>query len=141
MATQTLEKDLMQLEHRFWDAIRDGDTNAVSKMTDDTTFVAGAQGVAGIDPKKMAELMDTANWELHSYKMEDPHVQTIGKDVALVAYKVTEDITIDGEKLTLVAYDTSVWRRRDGDWVCSMHTESPEGDPFARDKRKTSKAS
>jgi hypothetical protein len=29
----------------------------------------------------------------------------------------------------------STWVRRNGGWVCALHTESILGDPFGRDKR------
>jgi hypothetical protein len=54
--------------------------------------------------------------------------------VALVGYKVHEDLTVDGKSVSLDAADTSTWVRRDGRWVCALHTESLLGDPFGRDR-------
>jgi hypothetical protein len=39
---------------------------------------------------------------------------------------------VDGEKVKLDAFDSSVWMRRDGEWVCVVHTESLAGDAFGR---------
>jgi hypothetical protein len=36
--------------------------------------------------------------------------------------------------LTLEAADSSTWVRRDGKWLCAVHTEALKGDPFGRDK-------
>jgi hypothetical protein len=44
-------------------------------------------------------------------------------------------VSVEGAPISLTAFDTSVWRRRDGQWSCVLHTESLEGDPFGRDKR------
>ena len=56
-------------------------------------------------------------------------------DVGVVAYKVKEHLTVDGQPLTLEAADSSTWVRRDGEWVCALHTEAIAGDPFGRDKQ------
>ena len=53
-------------------------------------------------------------------------------DVAVVAYKVKEELVVDGEPLSLEAFESSVWIRRDGKWTCGLHTESIAGDPFGR---------
>ena len=59
---------------------------------------------------------------------------TSGQDVALVAYKVHEELTVEGELLTLESAESSVWVRREGGWRCAMHSESILGDPFGRDR-------
>ena len=58
-------------------------------------------------------------------------------DVAIVAYKVRERLVVDGNPVTLDAADASTWIRRNGHWVCALHTESILGDPFGRDRRAT----
>jgi hypothetical protein len=60
------------------------------------------------------------------------HVRAIADGVALIAYKVNEEMIIDGEPTTLEAFDSSVWVRRDGGWVCAAHTETLAGDPYGR---------
>jgi hypothetical protein len=59
----------------------------------------------------------------------------LGDDVAIVAYKVKEDMTVEGKPLQLEAADTSTWVRKDGRWLCALHTEALTGDPFGRDRR------
>jgi hypothetical protein len=60
------------------------------------------------------------------------HVRTIADGVALIDYKVSEEMIVDGKPTTLEAFDSSVWVRRDGGWVCAAQTESLGGDPSAR---------
>ena len=36
--------------------------------------------------------------------------------------------------MALDAADSSTWVRRDGRWLCAMHTEAIAGDPFGRDR-------
>src|SRR5690349_15586352 len=134
MATKTLDKELIEREKAFWDSMKDMDAEGAVAMTDRQCIVVGAQGVSEIDPKTMGDLIKSATWKLHRYTFDEKsmHVRMIGDSVALVAYKVSEELTIDGEKLTLDAYDSSVWVRQGNNWVCAMHTESPAGDPFGR---------
>jgi hypothetical protein len=61
--------------------------------------------------------------------------RAVTDDVAVVAYKVREQMTVDGKPLTLEAADASTWVRRDGRWLCALHTESIAGDAFGRDRQ------
>ncbi len=56
-------------------------------------------------------------------------------DVAIVAYKVRESLTVAGKSMMLEAAAASTWIRNDGRWVCVLHTESIAGDPFGRDRQ------
>jgi ketosteroid isomerase-like protein len=136
--TTSNTQEVLQHERRFWDAMRDKDAITASKMTADSCLVVGAQGVSAIDPETMARLTREGDWELERYTFDDEtaQVQFLTDDIALVAYKVNEKLTVDGKPLNLDANDASVWVRRNGDWLCAMHTESLAGDPFGRDRAK-----
>jgi hypothetical protein len=54
--------------------------------------------------------------------------------VAVLVYNVHEELTVDGKPVTIDAADASTWVRRNGRWVCALHTESLKGDPFGRDR-------
>ena len=135
--TQPKTQDLLEQERNFWNAMRDKDARAAAQMTDDGCIIVGAQGVSSIDPKTMEKLTREGQWELEHYRVDErtAQVRFIHDDVAIVAYKVNERVAIDGETLNLDANDSSVWVRRDGRWLCAMHTESVAGDPFGRDRR------
>jgi len=62
--------------------------------------------------------------------------RSLSDDVAVIAYKVHEKVTVEGKTLAFEAADCSTWVRRDGRWVCAVHTESLAGDPFGRDRKK-----
>ncbi|MND03478.1 hypothetical protein D3C83_233120 [compost metagenome] len=55
-------------------------------------------------------------------------------DVAVVAYKAHEKLTVEGKPVTLDVTDSSTWIKRDNRWVCALHSESILGDPFGRDR-------
>jgi hypothetical protein len=42
---------------------------------------------------------------------------------------------VEGKPATLEAYDASMWTRKDGHWLCTLHTESIAGDSFGRDRK------
>jgi ketosteroid isomerase-like protein len=124
------EADILSLEKKFWDAIQAKDAEAASAMMGDRCIVAGAQGVAGIDKATFARMTREGKWTLHDYELRDVTVVSPGPDIAVIGYKVSEKITMDGKEMMLEAADTSVWCRQDGKWLCFLHTESVLGDPF-----------
>ena len=129
-------KELLERERKFWNAIQEKDDKATARMTDDNCIVVGAQGVSAIDSATMGKLTREGEWEIERYAFDEKSTQVrfIADDIALVAYKVSEEIIVDGKTLTFDANDSSVWVKREGEWLCAMHTESLAGDPYGRDK-------
>jgi uncharacterized protein (TIGR02246 family) len=135
MPTQDAEKELVQLEKQYWQAMKEKNVEAAMRMTDDPCIVTGAQGVASIGRDAFKGMMTDASWSLHDYDVSDVQVRMLSDDVAIVAYKVTEDLTVEGKPVKLEAADSSTWVRRNGRWVCALHTEAIVGDPFGRDRQ------
>jgi len=131
----TNDQEIIDLENQFWSAIRDGDADAASGMVYDTCLVTGAQGNSAIDPKMFAKLMEDPKWTLHEFSFEKENVVFLNDDTAVIAYTVTEKLTVEGKPMTLKAADASTWVRRNDRWLCALHTESVLGDPYGRDKR------
>jgi hypothetical protein len=131
----THEQEIIEVETQFWNAIRDGNADAASNMVNDTCLITGAQGNSAIDPKIFAKLMHDPKWTLHEFSFEKPIVAFLDDDTAVIAYTVTERLTVEGKPLTLKAADASTWVRRNGRWLCALHTESVLGDPYGRDRR------
>ena len=136
MTTDT-RSEILDLEKRFWDAMRRKDGYTASQMSSDDCVIVGAQGVSAIDRNMMSKLTVEGDWTIENYEINEPSVQVrkLDESTALIAYKVTEQLRVGPETVTLEASDSSVWRRENGDWVCVLHTESPAGDPFGRDRR------
>jgi ketosteroid isomerase-like protein len=138
MTTTTMEKELLAVEREYWDAIKEKDIDTVVRLTADKAVVVGAQGITELDKDTLSGMMMEQPWELKKYALDkDMHVLPLGKDIAMIAYKVKEDMTVEGKLTTLEAHDASVWLKQDGKWVCALHTESLAGDPFGRDKSKS----
>ena len=136
MVTQTKTRELVSLEKQFWDAMKLKDGHTASRLTADDCVVVGAQGVSAVDRETMRKLTEEGQWTLEHYEFDDKtmQVQLLEDAVAILAYKVRERLTVEGQPLTFEANDSSVWVKRNGGWVCAMHTESISGDPFGRDK-------
>lgn len=134
MMMELITRELVELERQFWQALKDKDTNAAVRLTDEPCIVTGAQGVESIDHNTFRGMMEGANWVLEDFSFENTTARLLSDDVAIVAYKVKEKLLVDGKPLTLEAADTSTWIRRDGQWRCAMHTEAIAGDPFGRDR-------
>jgi limonene-1,2-epoxide hydrolase len=134
MTADTIATELIGLERRFWQAMVDRDVDAALALTADPCIVTGAQGVAKIDSRSFARMMETGQWELKSFEFDRIEVERLSDDVAVVGYKVREELLVEGKPLTMEAADASTWVRRDGRWLCALHTESLLGDPFGRDR-------
>jgi uncharacterized protein (TIGR02246 family) len=127
--------DLVRLETRFWQAMVDKDPDAALKLVNDPCIVTGAQGVARIGKDKFAQLMKGGEWTLHKFELSDVEVQQLTDDVAVIGYKVREELTVGGDKVVMEAADASTWVKANGGWLCAMHTESLIGDPYGRDRK------
>lgn len=127
-----IARELVRLEKRYWLALQDRDKETAVSLSDDPCLVVGAQGVGEIDNRAMADMVEGASYDLDHFEFDNVTVRPLTDDVAIVAYKVSEELVVDGKPVNLEAYDSSVWIRRDGKWLCSLHTESIAGDPFGR---------
>ena len=137
MDTEAIKAEVLNCERQYWQAIKNQDTEATRRMTDFPCIVAGAQGVAAMDEKTFGSMMNSTEWKLKSFEMGETQVRLLSDDVAIVAYKVQEDMTVEGKPVTLDAADASVWIKRNGEWRCALHTESVSGDPYGRDRQAT----
>jgi hypothetical protein len=136
MSDAARRNEVLEVERKFWNAMKAKDAAAAGDMTDDGCVIVGAQGVSAIDRATMAKLTREGKWELQQFAFDDPKTQVrfLTDDVAIVAYTVKERVVVDGDTLPIEANDSSVWVKRDGQWRCALHTESLAGDPFGRDK-------
>jgi uncharacterized protein (TIGR02246 family) len=135
MTNTALGKELLDLEKQYWQAIQEKDADAAMRLTDEECIVTGAQGVGKMNRQNLSQMLKDAPYTLNAFELKDPEVRQLRDDVAILAYKVHEELTVDGKPVKLDAADASTWVRRDGRWLCALHTESLTGDPFGRDRR------
>jgi ketosteroid isomerase-like protein len=136
MADSSVEQELLGLERRFWQAMQDQDVDAAVALTADPCVLTGAQGVSRIEPSVFAAMMSGAPYTMDGFEIgDDIQFLQLSDDSAIVAYRVHEELTVEGQPVSFDAADASVWVRRDGRWLCALHTESILGDPFGRQGR------
>ena len=123
MATKTIDDELLGLEKRYWQAIQDQDVDAALRLTDESCIVTGAQGIGMIDRQTLAAMMKATTYSLKRFEIKPgAQVRLLRDDVALVAYQVHEELVVEGKPVILDAAESSTWVRRDGRWLCAMHT-------------------
>jgi hypothetical protein len=132
MAIRSFADELLALEKRYWTAIRKKDAADATKLTHDPCIITGPQGVSEVDHKSLSRMLTDARWTLERFEIEDANVKRIGDEVAIVAYKVKEHLTVDGKPVAVDAADASTWIFSNGAWRCALHSEAIRGDPFGR---------
>ena len=128
------ERELIGLEKEFWRAIQERDVDTALQLTSYPVVVAGASGVSTLERDKFAAMMKEGGYTLDSFELDQFKIRKLTEDVAIVAYHVREQVTIDGKQIVVDANDASTWVRHGKSWQCALHTESLKGDPFGRDR-------
>lgn len=127
-----LKNEILALEERFWEAVKNRDSATATSLSDDPCIVVGSHGVGEIGHQVFSQMMREDKWTIEGYSLKDVHVRQISDDVVAVAYTVDEDGRIEGRDLKFKAYDCSVWKKEGDRWICVVHTETPHGDPLGR---------
>jgi len=135
MINKSIEKELLNLENRYWEAIKTKDFEKALALSDDPCLVVGPGGVESIDKEKFRGMMQSATHSLRNFELKDIEARELADGVAVLAYKAHEELTVDGKPVEVNAAHSSTWIRRNGRWTCALHTASLAGDPFGRDRR------
>lgn len=123
MANATKD-EIIALEKDYWDAMKRKDGKRASQLSGKVSLTTGARGVTSIPKDKMGKMTEEGDWTLESYKFEDVEVITPAPDVAIIAYKVTQKVTMGGKPQELQAADSSTWIRGSDGWECHAHSET-----------------
>jgi hypothetical protein len=135
MKPNTIEAELLELERQYWQAMQDRDVGAAAKLTEFPCIVADSSGKMSVDRHVFEQMMRDTSYHIRRIELDpDAEVRLLTSDVAILAYTMTEEVSIDGKKVTIEAAEASTWVRRNGQWRCALHTESIQGDPWGRDR-------
>ena len=137
------DQELLALERSYWDAMKARDTRTIARLTAEESTVAGASGVASVDPRSIVKMFESSTYTLNDYRI-DPQTVKINRlcdDTVSIAYAVHEDLDVDGKPVKLDAFDLSVWKNAEHGWTNVLHTESIKGDSFGRDRMQGRSAS
>jgi hypothetical protein len=116
--------EIIALEKEYWDAMKRKDGKRTSQLSGKTSLTTSARGVTAIPKAKMGEMTEEGKWTLDAYEFEGVEVVTPADDVAIIAYKVRQNVTMDGKAQELRAADISTWVRGADGWECHAHSET-----------------
>jgi ketosteroid isomerase-like protein len=116
--------DIIALEKSYWEAMRAKDGARTSELSAEPALVTGMQGVMSIGKSKMGQMTQEGSWTLESYSFDAIEVVTPTPDVAIIAYTVTQQVTMNGKPQTMRAADSSTWVRGSDGWQCHAHSET-----------------
>jgi uncharacterized protein DUF4440 len=126
------KEEIVALEKEYWNAIKRKDGKRTSQLSGKVALTTSARGVTSIPKAKMGEMTEEGKWTLESYEFDDVEVVVPATDVAIIAYTVKQNVTMDGKKQELHAADTSTWVRGTEGWECHAHSET-----FLQDGQRT----
>ncbi len=116
--------DIIKLERSYWDAMKSKDGKKTAELAADPSIVSGMNGIMRIPKSKMGKMTEDGKWTLESYEFDDIEFSTPTPDVAIIAYTVKQEVTMDGKPQTLRAADSSTWIRGPKGWECHAHSET-----------------
>ena len=118
------KQQIIDLETRFWQSMKDKDPTAAKAMIADEGLVAGRMGTMRIDPAKYAKTTEEGQWTLKSFDLKDVDVVFPNKDTAIIAYKVHQTGDHKGQPIDMTCADSTVWVRSGDSWKSALHTET-----------------
>ena len=119
------DQELIALEQRFWQTMVDGNTDDALRMLAEPAGMVSSHGAMQFDHAGYRKMADNDDYKLVSYTLSEFGVLRPTPDVAILTYNVDQTTNIKGQELQERMCDTSTWVRRDGQWVCAIHTETP----------------
>ena len=127
---QTSRHELIELEHRFWQALVDEDFEAATGMLAEPAVLVSTHGAVTFGHDDYRRMAAQGPAVVKSFAIDDLSVVQPSDDLAVLHYRVQQVIGArDGtsQDQTQQMADSSVWSRQGGRWVCVLHTETPLG--------------
>jgi hypothetical protein len=118
-------KDLIALEQRFWQTMVTGETDVALDMLAEPAGMVSSHGAMQFDHAGYRKMAENDDYKLVSYELSDFDVLRPSGDVAIVTYQVVQTTKIKDHNESARMCDSSTWVRRDGKWICALHTETP----------------
>ena len=124
--TAEFKSEILGLEKQYWASMRDQDLDMALSLTDFPCLVVGHRGAMPVEKEQFVEMFNGNAGMVRDFEIDDSKasVRLIAPDTAIVAYSVKSNFGKGDAAKTINAADTSTWVKRDGKWVCSMHTET-----------------
>jgi hypothetical protein len=118
---QALEARIVALEKLSWEAVKNKDYTALGSLMAEEYCEIDMDGRRA----KTVALDNARNIALTNYSMSDVKLSVLGKDAALLTYKVVFTGTFKGEAMpTQPFYYGVVYMRRNGKWLAAFAQET-----------------
>ncbi|UXY13813.1 nuclear transport factor 2 family protein [Chitiniphilus purpureus] len=123
---QTANRELVDLENRFWQALVDDDTDTAISMLAEPSILVSSHGAMTFDRDAFRQMAEQAPMVVRSFELSEIQVARPSEDTAVVTYRVKQSVAKRGQsdEVTEDMADSSVWVRKSGNWQCVMHTET-----------------
>jgi ketosteroid isomerase-like protein len=118
------KQQIIDLETRFWQSMRDKDVPTAQAMIADESLVTGPMGTMRVTPEKYAQLTREGDWRLDRFQFSDTDVIFPADDTAVIAYKVHQTGELKGKPMDMTCADSTTWIRDGNSWKCALHTET-----------------
>lgn len=124
---QTANHDVIALENRFWQSLVDEDTDTALSLLDEPALMVSPHGTVQFDHQQYRQMAEQGSLVVKAFELSDVSVVFPRDDTAVVTYKVKQTLAPRGKSNVMEQQmaDSSVWTRKDGQWLCAMHTETP----------------
>lgn len=119
--------ELIDLENRFWQSLVDEDTDSALAMLDEPSRMVSSHGAMEFDHAKYREMAEKGTMVVKSFELSDMQVAFPTDNTAVVTYRVKQSLAERGRSAEIQQEmaDSSVWTKKNGQWLCAMHTETP----------------
>jgi hypothetical protein len=119
--------ELIDLENRFWQSLVDEDTDTALSMLDEPSRMVSSHGAMEFDHAKYREMAEQGPMVVKSFELSDMQVAFPTDTTAVVTYRVKQALAERGKSAEIKQEmaDSSVWTKKNGQWLCAMHTETP----------------
>lgn len=124
---QSANEDLIALEKRFWQSLVDEDTDTALSMLDEPALMVSAYGPMQFDHATYRRMAEQGEVVVKSFELSDMKVVFPKEDTAVLTYRVKQALSERGkaDETEQEMADSSVWIRKNGQWLCAIHTETP----------------
>lgn len=122
---ERIEELLISLEKRFWQSMVDNDNDVATDMLADRAAMVSPYGKMEFDHAGYRKMAEQGDYRLTDFELSNISVLRPSEDVGIVTYEVKHKAKVKGQDVTSHDADSSTWIRRDGKWLCAIHTEAP----------------
>ena len=119
--------ELMNLETRFWQAMVDEDADTAVALLDEPALMVTEHGAFKFGRNDYRRMAAEGPMVVKSFQLSDMDVTFPNEDTAIITYRVHQAIAKrdDAQLMEQDMADSSVWTRKNGQWLCAIHTETP----------------